>query len=68
MGAEIIPIMNEQGEIVVHDKYVDGRWVGSRRTLEQAENDVGLHATIRSAKLQNYLTKRKTGSTCAMTN
>ena len=55
MGAEIIPIMNEQGEIVVHDKYVDGRWVGSRRTLEQAENDVGLDATIRPAQIAKKL-------------
>jgi hypothetical protein len=38
MKREPVPVYDEDGNVVVYDIYVDGVWVGSRRTLAQCED------------------------------
>lgn len=35
MCTETVPVLDEPGNVVLYDMYVDGQWHGSRRTLEQ---------------------------------
>ena len=41
---EFIPVKNNRGEIELYDIYVDGTWIGSRRTLAQCELAVKCYA------------------------
>lgn len=34
-GATLVQIIDEHGEHVLYDIYVNGRWIGSRRTIRQ---------------------------------
>lgn len=34
---KIEPVLNKYGEIELYDIYIDGKWVGSRRTIEFCE-------------------------------
>lgn len=36
-GIDVLPILDERGFVVVFDLWVGGKWVGSRRTIEQCE-------------------------------
>lgn len=52
---EAVPMLDERGFAVLFDLYVSGKWVGSRRTVEQCEDwltylcDVEIGATSRGA-------------------
>lgn len=37
---EIVPFKDGDGNIVIYDMFVDGTWIGSRRTPEQCEDDL----------------------------
>jgi hypothetical protein len=37
MTTEIMPVCDDKGTIVLHDMFVAGRWIGSRRTYEQCK-------------------------------
>jgi hypothetical protein len=41
MTSEILPVRNEKGEIILYDMFVAGKWIGSRRTLEQCNRQLG---------------------------
>jgi hypothetical protein len=34
---ETVPVVGQDGSVVLYDMYVNGEWHGSRRTLEQCE-------------------------------
>ena len=36
MKTELVPVY-EKDKILLYDMYVDGEWIGSRRTVEQCE-------------------------------
>jgi hypothetical protein len=40
MKAETVPVRDKDGNVVLYDMYVDGRWIGSRRTLAQCGEDL----------------------------
>ena len=37
-GAIYRPVINKGGEIELYDIYIDGKWIGSQRTLDQCED------------------------------
>lgn len=37
MTFDAIPVFNKDGSVLLYDCYVDGKWIGSRRTPEQCE-------------------------------
>lgn len=39
-GAVYRPVVNKRGEIELYDIFIGGRWMGSKRTLEQCEDRV----------------------------
>lgn len=32
----VIPVFDRDGQLLLFDRYLDGRWIGSRRTRDQA--------------------------------
>ncbi len=38
--AELVPVYDEAGNIILYDIYVDNKWVGSRRTVDQCDDRV----------------------------
>jgi hypothetical protein len=37
MTTEILPVRDAKGDVILHDMFVAGEWIGSRRTLEQCK-------------------------------
>ena len=37
MKTELVPVYEENGNILLYDMYVNGNWIGSRRTVEQCD-------------------------------
>lgn len=35
-----IPVKDEKGNILLYDMYVNGRWIGSRPTIRQCEEEL----------------------------
>jgi hypothetical protein len=36
MMLDLVPLYDERGNIILYDRFIDGRWIGSRRTLQQS--------------------------------
>lgn len=37
MTFETVPVLNDDGSVLLYDMFVNGTWIGSRRTLPQCE-------------------------------
>ncbi len=36
MEVKLVPVKDADGEVVLYDIFIDGKWIGSRRTIPQA--------------------------------
>lgn len=43
IDATPIPVVGRDGVVILYDIYVDGRWIGSARTIKQCEERVRWH-------------------------
>ena len=35
MKTKLVPVLDKDGNVILFDMYIDGVWIGSRRTEEQ---------------------------------
>lgn len=47
---KLVPVRDAAGQIVVYDIFVNGEWIGSRSTFEQAVEAQARHKRLTTAK------------------
>ncbi len=56
---KIIPMFDEHRGVTVNDIYVDGQWIGSRRTANQVYQAIAAYEFDKEKYLKKYIIRSK---------